>query len=572
MTRRGQISNSATTWSGFGADYREATGHRVGRDSTPQRVSRPYPRRSLGDDRQSQIIAIAAPIIGGEGVAADGQSAAVGQIAEGADDRRGSTVVDDGEWSPRRQRATAEIAHDDLRPEINRGPLNDHLVGRHRSAIKLNFESAVGVKGERVEEGENTDHIRAGPGRQHCPRTSAGPDYDRTTNDSRTTKGSWVCLNFPRAGAGAGRVINEQRTASDRRAPRIGVGIGQSKCAGTALVKLAARTVNDSAGIGYDARESRVQIISSCSQTVGAKKNEAIAFKRSDRNARNSLTAYVQVTIAEDFHARGVAAGFRRENNARAGARSGPSISNERSGISAGFMKRELCTMAAKDRSAVVDDRAGTGTWFPKLDQTSRAAKDCAATVDQSCTAGISFIETDRVVVIQNGGLASGRSGGKSNVGRIDVGSAARAATRPGRFGPGKANTAIDKSDQTGRSRPFLESEAPAKSLLDAWVIEYTAAIKNEVARDGVTTRAGIELDGMDTGACRCDGRGRRGTEHRPLWLVVRDPGGIPISGVVPIAVGRAKAPGIGRMRQFRPGVDFRDGTVDEKNNWEAQS
>ena len=39
-----------------------------------------------------------------------------------------------------------------------------------------------------------------------------------------------------------------------------------------------------------------------------------------------------------------------------------------------------------------------------------------------------------------------------------------------------------------------------------------------------------------------------------------QEPGGIPISGVVPIAVGRAKAPGKGRMRQSVPAWIFETG------------
>ena len=75
------------------------------------------------------------------------------------------------------------------------------------------------------------------------------------------------------------------------------------------------------------------------------------------------VPADVEVTIADRLPpAQSHRSDSLSKHNARAGARTGPSISNESSGFSAcGVMKRELCTMAAKDRSAVVDDRAGAG-------------------------------------------------------------------------------------------------------------------------------------------------------------------------------------------------------------------
>src|SRR6266536_6562739 len=89
---------------GFGRDKRPGYGNKL---------------KSLGHNRQSQIVAGAACVVRSEVVAVAGKDRAVGKITEPAENWVGRDVIDHGEYCSRRQRTGASIEKGKRHPAVN---------------------------------------------------------------------------------------------------------------------------------------------------------------------------------------------------------------------------------------------------------------------------------------------------------------------------------------------------------------------------------------------------------------------------------------------------------------------
>jgi hypothetical protein len=97
---------------------------------------------------ECEIVAVAAGVVGLEGVSADGERGSVRQVAEGVRDRIVRSVVDHGEDRALRERLIAQSNKGEEGAAVDRHAFGCDLVGFGSVGVDLATVNAVGIKSE----------------------------------------------------------------------------------------------------------------------------------------------------------------------------------------------------------------------------------------------------------------------------------------------------------------------------------------------------------------------------------------------------------------------------------------
>src|SRR5712691_5514550 len=127
-------------------------------------------------DRERKIVAIAAFVVGLEGIVGDGDDRAIPEISEGASDRGCGGITDGGKDCARRQGCVAAIGKGEESSRVNRHSVGDHLIGPGTVTVQLKAVACFGVESQCALNGKAPGAVSP-PGEQKCFRTTASRSY-----------------------------------------------------------------------------------------------------------------------------------------------------------------------------------------------------------------------------------------------------------------------------------------------------------------------------------------------------------------------------------------------------------